>query len=489
MISFECIHCSNHFRVPDEFAGRRGKCRVCNRDVVVPGAPAKAAHGSPHDEEGGTSPSDLARYALAKCEEYAQHLQTLLSEHERVERELGKLSEKQSRLVQIETRLNAAETALQGFVHQLGVDRKRSASIGERSEALEHAVGTVEDVLGKHEETLGKASRQVDRLGSALAQMRGTCERLTELHAQAETRSDKLEGLLKEMGQAMRHYEERQHESSALLAELKEAQGQLQASLLQLEGQASEQQQEAHRETKGLRELLEEFESRLGNLEGIVEATAARVGEIGEEWASSQSELDERLDALAASSAGSDADERQEALQKELHAVVSRLEGLEACQQEGSASVGALLDRIGQIEGTSREAYEGQESLGEVVASFRSELAALRRDMGQADDGNREDGERETPGAGVADRAALEEVRQGLSWLNSRIDALSKQLGTAQLSLPQNGTSTDRLPVPQDDAQEKAAAILREQLRMGGDHEPDENMLQTFLSFMASARK
>ncbi len=36
VIEFECPHCGNEFRVPDESAGRDGWCRVCKRMVIVP---------------------------------------------------------------------------------------------------------------------------------------------------------------------------------------------------------------------------------------------------------------------------------------------------------------------------------------------------------------------------------------------------------------------------------------------------------------------
>lgn len=45
MISFSCSGCGRSFSVPDEFAGRRAKCKTCGGPVVVP-PPAAAAPAS-----------------------------------------------------------------------------------------------------------------------------------------------------------------------------------------------------------------------------------------------------------------------------------------------------------------------------------------------------------------------------------------------------------------------------------------------------------
>lgn len=46
MITFACLHCGKTFTVPDELAGRRGKCKACQNDLVVP---ALSQHiSSPH---------------------------------------------------------------------------------------------------------------------------------------------------------------------------------------------------------------------------------------------------------------------------------------------------------------------------------------------------------------------------------------------------------------------------------------------------------
>jgi ubiquitin-protein ligase len=36
MITFACLHCGKTFTVADELAGRRGKCKACHHDLVVP---------------------------------------------------------------------------------------------------------------------------------------------------------------------------------------------------------------------------------------------------------------------------------------------------------------------------------------------------------------------------------------------------------------------------------------------------------------------
>lgn len=46
MISFACGGCGRSFSVPDDFAGRRAKCKTCGGTVVVP--PAAIASPPPH---------------------------------------------------------------------------------------------------------------------------------------------------------------------------------------------------------------------------------------------------------------------------------------------------------------------------------------------------------------------------------------------------------------------------------------------------------
>ena len=36
MIQFECQHCQTSFTVPDDFAGRKGKCKACDQMLAVP---------------------------------------------------------------------------------------------------------------------------------------------------------------------------------------------------------------------------------------------------------------------------------------------------------------------------------------------------------------------------------------------------------------------------------------------------------------------
>ena len=42
MIAFTCSQCGKTFRVPDEYAGRSAKCKICGNQVTVPTAPAFA---------------------------------------------------------------------------------------------------------------------------------------------------------------------------------------------------------------------------------------------------------------------------------------------------------------------------------------------------------------------------------------------------------------------------------------------------------------
>jgi ubiquitin-protein ligase/DNA-directed RNA polymerase subunit RPC12/RpoP len=67
MISFTCEGCGRTFSVPDEFAGRRAKCKGCGGQVVVPAAaepsatiedtaPADVAFAAPLSQHGLPSP-------------------------------------------------------------------------------------------------------------------------------------------------------------------------------------------------------------------------------------------------------------------------------------------------------------------------------------------------------------------------------------------------------------------------------------------------
>src|SRR5262245_37842935 len=66
-IAFNCASCGNPLRVPDEMAGRKGKCPRCAFINVVPAAsaapqprpaPATPVHGPP--QQAGGSPFDFA---------------------------------------------------------------------------------------------------------------------------------------------------------------------------------------------------------------------------------------------------------------------------------------------------------------------------------------------------------------------------------------------------------------------------------------------
>jgi ubiquitin-protein ligase len=43
MISFTCDKCSKAFKVPDDFAGRSAKCKICGNPLIVPGVAAAVA--------------------------------------------------------------------------------------------------------------------------------------------------------------------------------------------------------------------------------------------------------------------------------------------------------------------------------------------------------------------------------------------------------------------------------------------------------------
>jgi ubiquitin-protein ligase len=43
MITFTCDQCKKTFKVPDGFAGRTAKCKICGNTIVVPALPAEAA--------------------------------------------------------------------------------------------------------------------------------------------------------------------------------------------------------------------------------------------------------------------------------------------------------------------------------------------------------------------------------------------------------------------------------------------------------------
>lgn len=60
MISFSCAGCGRSFSVPQEFAGRRAKCKTCGGTVVVPAA-AQAPMPPPIDEASAVIPLRIRR--------------------------------------------------------------------------------------------------------------------------------------------------------------------------------------------------------------------------------------------------------------------------------------------------------------------------------------------------------------------------------------------------------------------------------------------
>ena len=46
MIEFSCENCGKHFRVADELAGRKAKCKDCGRSITIPPSSAPAAVGA-----------------------------------------------------------------------------------------------------------------------------------------------------------------------------------------------------------------------------------------------------------------------------------------------------------------------------------------------------------------------------------------------------------------------------------------------------------
>ena len=47
MIAFTCSQCGKTFRVPDEFAGRSAKCKICGNTITVPTTPMPPAAVAP----------------------------------------------------------------------------------------------------------------------------------------------------------------------------------------------------------------------------------------------------------------------------------------------------------------------------------------------------------------------------------------------------------------------------------------------------------
>lgn len=56
-IEFECSNCGQHFHAPDEYAGRKARCKRCGTTVLVPNRSERSAEGVEPSGETPTTPS------------------------------------------------------------------------------------------------------------------------------------------------------------------------------------------------------------------------------------------------------------------------------------------------------------------------------------------------------------------------------------------------------------------------------------------------
>ncbi len=87
MIRFECQHCGRKLKVPDERAGRQGRCPACKGAVTVPAAPLE----STVTEDIQLIPADAARAGIGAALDLPHHEETPEERQEEAGREERRL--------------------------------------------------------------------------------------------------------------------------------------------------------------------------------------------------------------------------------------------------------------------------------------------------------------------------------------------------------------------------------------------------------------
>jgi chromosome segregation ATPase len=109
MITFNCPHCGNQFRVKEELAGRDGWCRVCNGHIVIPGESGSSPITKMSDDE---KVSHLEKSLRIMGVRYARHIEAmtaLTKENESLREQLNEYREIKRSAQAAEARWKEAE--------------------------------------------------------------------------------------------------------------------------------------------------------------------------------------------------------------------------------------------------------------------------------------------------------------------------------------------------------------------------------------------
>ncbi len=397
MIKFNCAECGNPFRVPDEFAGRAGRCKICSAVIVVP-------------QSDGSVGVDHATPA------WVDHFERIIGHTEQMRREEA------LRFKALYTRYQE----IKKYARSLRQQEEQWAHVNARLEEAHEELNKVSDELDAARKAQGAAESERDHFKTELAELRQSLDDEREARiatqeslAVTQVKAEEAANLKNECNQLRTERDEAQATIASLREELRtlEATSDPEAAharLIELHDQIDALRRQADEERAGrnifasrmadmsahnarLEETITAAEASLTQYKAAKAEIEARAGQIQEhldDERTDHAELRGRFEALKEEQQRladelTAARERRDEHERALNSTIARLARQEEELRQANAEKERLSAAIAPDDETGREAlkarlveaHEEEEWLVSQVAEANQALGSLNEQL------------------------------------------------------------------------------------------------------------
>lgn len=448
MISFECAHCGNDFRVEAGLAGRYGWCRVCKGLIIVPGKD-EAPFAEWEPEEKIKKLGSILRQAGLRQERDGRYIRRMRQKMERDEAGDERIVELRETVKELRGRLEMAESHHSEVIAKLEENGADRGVLRDRLERL-----GADNI--KLNEALGESAAELDEVRAANAAANETIERLRHELAtrdggdSSEAIQAEFDGLAKARDEAARELTLAREEIQELKSAHEEA---LRVSATH---EAAEREAQARAESEAAR--AKAADDAREEQASTIEQLNAEGERLRQDVAHHEGELETLRKAIIHAKEEVDRLE-QEAADRER--VVAERDGLRVQLQESEVARASLAEKLGHAEARAEsaddhrgEAQNRLDSALEKVARLTEELVSAVPAVTHSD-----------VASVVADTSAVDEMKSFIEVANEarreaekRADSMERELDHA---IEEKDALAARIAEREPELQELAAARAR----------------------------